>query len=87
MKADFHGRPSDFIRAIEGPGSGRDGLADNLCPGQYIEVRAEIKNIFDMLPNDSPSTGCEELSANGKNNYDCKLMCRVEYIRVSVLKL
>lgn len=27
MKADFHGRPSDYIRTLDGPGAGRDGVA------------------------------------------------------------
>lgn len=83
MKADFHGRPSDFIRHMEGPGAGRDGLADNLCLGQYVEVRAEVKNTFDMLENDSPGRECENLGEQGKNNYDCKLYCRISFVRVS----
>lgn len=101
MKADFHGRPSDYIRTLDGPGAGRDGVAGlflrvnqkivsnkliclgNLCFGQYVEVRVEVKTTFDMLPNDSPGRECEELGADGKNYYDCKLLCRVEYIRVS----
>jgi len=81
MKADFHGRPSDIVRYMDGPSSARDGVADNLCFGQYIEVRAEVKNTFDMLPNDSPGRECDELKSEGKNDYDCKLYCRIEFVR------
>lgn len=83
MRADFHGRPSDFIRNTGSAAEKRSGLADEICPGQYMEVRAEVKNIFDMLPNDTPGRECEELFAEGKNSYDCRLYCRIDYIRVS----
>jgi hypothetical protein len=85
MRADFHGRPSGFIRAMGNAAERRSGFADEICPGQYIEIRAEVKNIFDMLPNDEPGRECQEYFSEGKNTYDCRLYCRIDYIRVSIL--
>ncbi|KAI6207008.1 hypothetical protein M3Y94_00980600 [Aphelenchoides besseyi] len=81
MTVDFHGRPSDEIRYMGGPAAAKDGVAENLCPGEYAEIRAEVKATYDMLENDSPGRSCEDLTSNGKNDYDCKLQCRIEFIR------
>ncbi|KAI6239593.1 Amiloride-sensitive sodium channel subunit beta [Aphelenchoides fujianensis] len=81
MSLDVHGRPSDWVRHMGGSAAGKDGVADNLCPGQYAEIRVEVKAVHESLPSDSPARACEELSADGKNDYDCRLQCRIEYVR------
>lgn len=95
MSLDFHGRPTDLARNMEGKGRIQDGVASELCLGQLHDIEIEIKAKYISLPrkpknnnnndvdNDDNDNGaiCRNYDENEDNEFDCKSRCRMEMLQ------